>query len=226
MPKTSSTVVTVAFTAAAVVKALFVVSCLLQYVLLSRFSFTTEEAAANDLRQGALALASPAVALTAIVILFVWLYRAKKRVVALGMEGGEYSPGLTVGAFFIPFLNLGLPFCAVRELWRASRNPRGWRDQSSHPLVGWWWASWLANSLLPFALIAVPAFATGREALKLSTVGLAASAMLGIVCFLLTLFMVAEIAKQIEASAATAGVVETKPPALPPLPAEPLVPPT
>ncbi|MGD0190851.1 MAG: DUF4328 domain-containing protein [Rhizomicrobium sp.] len=77
------------------------------------------------------------------IIYFVWLYRAGGNVRALGAQGLEASPGWSVGWYFIPFANLFMPPRNMGELWRASRAPSAWREQTGSALIGWWWACWL-----------------------------------------------------------------------------------
>jgi len=208
MKQTSATSVMAAFGISIIAKALFVVSCVMQYRLLCRPTFSMIEAQANDARQRFFAFSNPPIVISAIVVLLVWVYHAKKRVIGLGMRGAEYSPGLSVGTFFIPFANLFLPFAALRELWRASINPVEWKDQKTSPLVGCWWASWLVNSLFPLAVLVSSRIGTGREVLKRTTLGLTISAALAILSFTLTIVLVRSISRQINRSAEAASRVD------------------
>jgi hypothetical protein len=75
----------------------------------------------------------------------MWIYRASRNVRALGAVGLKHSAGWAVGSYVVPFVNLVLPFLAMREIWRASLDPGNWQDARSTPLLGWWWFLWLAN---------------------------------------------------------------------------------
>jgi hypothetical protein len=110
--------------------------------------FITEAEAAMVLAQLALFLG------TAIAFL-VWLYRAEVNVRALGAEDMMVSPGWAVGWFFVPLVQLVMPFVAVRELWKASATPRDWQLGASSPLIPLWWACWLGSVIsgnIAFAL--------------------------------------------------------------------------
>ena len=72
-----------------------------------------------------------------------WLYRAAANARALGAQGMEVKPGWAVGGFFIPILNLFLPYQAVKEIWLHGAYQR----DHSHSLVTKWWAAWLIGTI-------------------------------------------------------------------------------
>jgi hypothetical protein len=81
-------------------------------------------------------------ALVAIIFFLVWFYRI---VVAMRSEqgGSRYSPGLSVGCWFIPFANFVMPFIAVRDAWQRimTGDARGW-------VVPLWWGTYLSLTAL------------------------------------------------------------------------------
>lgn len=90
------------------------------------------------------------------VAFLVWLHRASGNVPALGNppSGVDYTPGWAVGSFFVPFVNLVVPYKAVREVWVKSDPAVRTGDDfmfaqpSSAPLVLGWWIMWLASNVL------------------------------------------------------------------------------
>jgi len=84
-----------------------------------------------------------------VIVFCMWLYRAYGNLRAFKTwQRLDHSPGMAVGSFFIPFVNLILPYRAVKEVWQKSRLP----DESllsepgppaSFPL---WWMFWLLAS--------------------------------------------------------------------------------
>ncbi|MCM3900346.1 MAG: DUF4328 domain-containing protein [Pyrinomonadaceae bacterium] len=59
----------------------------------------------------------------ATVILFLmWLYRSYENLPSFGTPSRNitYSSGWALGSFFIPFVNLVVPYRAIKELWRNS----------------------------------------------------------------------------------------------------------
>lgn len=121
-------------------------SAWLQYELLGR-DYTEKEADANDSRQQVVGLAQTLLRLATVVVFGMWIYRANNNVRALGARDLRYTPGWAVGWFFVPILNLWKPYQAMSDLWRASRRPADWMRTSAGPILGLWWALWLASNI-------------------------------------------------------------------------------
>ncbi len=77
-----------------------------------------------------------------------WIHRANFNARALGAQGMVFTPGWSVGWYFIPFANLWKPFQAMKEIWQASQNPASWPTQPVPSLLTNWWTLWLATNFL------------------------------------------------------------------------------
>ncbi len=99
-------------------------------------------------------LLSIMISIAALVLFFVWIYRAHDNVWALGADKLEFTAGWCVGWFFIPFMNLFKPYQAAKEIYQAS-DPQA--DDASWPLVtvpallGVWWVAWVVSALTGLA---------------------------------------------------------------------------
>jgi hypothetical protein len=104
---------------------------------------TEAQGEANDQRQLAVVALWWLAYLACVIAISSFLHRANKNARALAGDEAllEYTPGWTVGWFFVPLLNLWKPFRAVQEMFAVSR-PRG------DGIVGIWWASWIAMSVV------------------------------------------------------------------------------
>ena len=65
----------------------------------------------------------------------------------------DFSPGWSVGYYFVPLANLVAPYRALKETFQASHpefRPDAQRLEWSDPpkLLPFWWALWLANGFL------------------------------------------------------------------------------
>jgi len=103
---------------------------------------------ANDMRQGAIGIIMLLVYIATVVVFSMWIYRANSNLHALGCQGLRFTPGWAVGWYFVPFANLWKPFQAMKEIWRASKNPANWQAESTGSLLGWWWFWWLISSFV------------------------------------------------------------------------------
>ena len=86
---------------------------------------------------------------TAVVVLR-WIYLANRNVHALGAQsvGG---PAMAVAWYFIPIAYLFMPFQSMREIWKASRQPRDWEVVAAPATIGWWWLFWIAGGIAAIA---------------------------------------------------------------------------
>jgi len=89
-----------------------------------------------------------AVVVTTAVIFLMWIHRANRNARGLGAEGMTFTPGWSVGWYFVPFANLWKPCQAMKEIWQASMDPAAWRSQTPPSLVSTWWALWVFSNLL------------------------------------------------------------------------------
>ena len=85
--------------------------------------------------------------LAAIVVWLFWQHRATENLWARGYTGLRVRPGWAVGWWFIPVAWWFMPCVSMLELDRRS-TPDG-EPRRAHPLIGAWWAAWLAFQLVP-----------------------------------------------------------------------------
>jgi hypothetical protein len=150
-----ATVVTGLFVAYIVVALLSIASTVVQLaadpIILAAGDGPDEQLTLNDLLMLLAGLAAVLVYVALVVAFLMWLYRVCRNVPALGnpRSGVEHSPGWAVGSFFVPFVNLVVPYKAVREVWvKSDPAVRAGDDSmfaqpSSAPLVLGWWVAWL-----------------------------------------------------------------------------------
>jgi hypothetical protein len=76
-----------------------------------------------------------------------WIYRMayNARIRAKHMQ---YSPGWSVGWYFIPIAYWWKPYQAMKEIWSNSAQQAGPRGDESGTLLGWWWALWISQTLV------------------------------------------------------------------------------
>jgi hypothetical protein len=134
-------------------------SSFMQLQLLNRVEageeISTEEANANDTREAVIGIAQIGLYVATVVVYLMWLHRARKNLEPLGALGAQYSPGWSIGAWFVPILNLFRPYQIVQEVYKGSAPRDGgsssnasWQFQPGSHLVGWWWAAWIVSSLI------------------------------------------------------------------------------
>lgn len=82
-----------------------------------------------------------------LVVFLKWVYQANKNCHGFGAFKMKFSPGWSVGYFFIPILSFYKPYQAMQEIWKASTNSANWQQEKGNFIVGWWWALWLISGV-------------------------------------------------------------------------------
>jgi hypothetical protein len=89
--------------------------------------------------------------LVTVIVFGMFLHRSNRNARALGAQGMEYTPGWTVGWYFVPFLNLVKPYHAVQEIYRATdpdADAYDWTRAYVPGLLPWWWGLWIVSNVL------------------------------------------------------------------------------
>ena len=127
----------------------------MQFGLLSRAAagatIGDDEAMTNDLIVAGAAILYLVLFLMTLVTWWRWQLRAAHNLRAWG-SNYEFTPGWTVGWYFVPFANLVKPFQAMKEIYGAS-DPRaataGYRAATAAAgIVVAWWSLWLLGNFL------------------------------------------------------------------------------
>ncbi len=81
-----------------------------------------------------------------------WTRRATCNVPALGAANPEFTPGWSIGWWFIPFANWVQPLRVLNQAWRASdpalpnEPTTDWRRSRLTPLLPIWWLAYLVGN--------------------------------------------------------------------------------
>jgi len=102
-----------------------------------------DQVANNDPIQGIIGLLQSGLGIVTGITFLKWIYRAYKNIQGFGTEGLRFSPGWAVGYYFIPILSLIRPVQVMSEIWRASDDPKNWRQRPGSWLIATWWTLFL-----------------------------------------------------------------------------------
>jgi hypothetical protein len=194
-----------------------VLSGLLEYNVLTALndgSYASEAEAtaagdANDLRQGIIGSAQLLITVLSGIWSLRWIYRANVNVRELGATGMQFSPGWSVGWYFVPIANFWKPLQAMKEIWQASERPRDWQNGEAPGLLVGWWTLWLVSSALDRAALRMSLRADEvGELLAASRVTLISDVM-DIPSIVVFVFVVKAIHDMQTAPQAPAGITET-----------------
>lgn len=148
---------------------LSLLSDLLQLKLASGGEIAMDAAEANDSRQAIIGLLYSGVYLATAIIFGMWIYRANLNSRGFGAGGMRFTPGWSVGCYFIPILNLFRPFQAMKEIWQVSGNPRRWEVEPAGGILTAWWTLWILCNIIGQAVFRMSMAADTPEKLQTAT---------------------------------------------------------
>jgi len=108
-------------------------------------SFSQVEVESNNTRQQIIGLLYLITFIITGIAFLKWIYRANSNCHGFGAQGMKFTPGWSIGYYFIPILNLYRPYQVMKEIWNISKNPNDWQNEQGSSLLGWWWLLWLIS---------------------------------------------------------------------------------
>jgi hypothetical protein len=93
-----------------------------------------------------------------IVFVCIWFYRAHLNNHLAGINFLNYSPGWCVGWFFIPFVQLVMPFITTREIWKASASINDssqystWQSNKVSPFINIWYYTFITSIVIAIGI--------------------------------------------------------------------------
>lgn len=102
-----------------------------------------EELFTSDIVTMFIGLAQLVLGITLGITFLSWIYRINKNLNALSWDDMRFTPGWSIGWYFIPIANLFKPYQVMKEIWEVAH--RG--ESSGQPLLGWWWGLWIISNI-------------------------------------------------------------------------------
>ena len=167
--------------------------CYLQIIVLAIDLFDTAGAFSSELLIGLVAVVGVAFTVASAVLILIWIYRANANAHQLGGSNMKFTPGWSVGWYFIPIFWFWKPYQAMKEIWQVSSNPLDWWTQEAPGLIGWWWGLFLVSNVLSSAAIRMTGGWSG-EVPTGSTIWIM-SDVVSILAILVTVALIKEISK-------------------------------
>jgi hypothetical protein len=73
-----------------------------------------------------------------------WIYRVNMNLHILSSAPMEYTPGWSIGWYFIPIANLYQPYKAMKEIWNVANIGK----PGDSAIIRWWWAFWIISNII------------------------------------------------------------------------------
>ncbi|QDU91261.1 hypothetical protein Pla175_46810 [Pirellulimonas nuda] len=80
-----------------------------------------------------------------VVMYCKWHYRSYRNLTSFGVEDARYTPGWSVGYYFIPIVSLFKPYRAMKDIYNGSA---GEPVEQAAGVVAAWWTAFIAMNLI------------------------------------------------------------------------------
>ncbi len=127
---------------------ILIISDLMEYNLLQKEYFSTEEGDANDMRQGILAIVQVGMTVLAAVFFIMWFRRSYFNLHTLGGKPLVETEGWAAGAWFVPIVNLFRPYKIMEDIWVYTQEHINVPVPEPKTLIGVWWGSWILGGFV------------------------------------------------------------------------------
>ena len=102
----------------------------------------------SDTRQSIVGTLALALFIAQAISILMWIYRANDNARQLGAHDMQFTPGWSVGYYFIPILNLWKPYQAMKEIFLCSQSVSQRPEKSGEGVIVCWWFLWLTSSMI------------------------------------------------------------------------------
>ena len=133
----------------------------------SGIGYTEQEFVENQSRQAVVGVIFFVNYLITSILFLRWVFLSNRNAHALGAENMKFTPGWSVGWFFVPIFHFWKPYAAMRELFKTSDPDYSgrWEEAPGPAWLPLWWLCWLASTGLGQASMRVSVGATETEEL-------------------------------------------------------------
>jgi len=107
-----------------------------------------QKAEAHDLREGIVALVFVINSIVCIISFLRWTYKSSRISHLSGAKDLKFSPGWSVGWFFIPIATLWKPFQAFKQIYQVSIQVDDWKNVSIPSEARWWWGLFILTGIV------------------------------------------------------------------------------
>lgn len=104
-------------------------------------------AEASDRRQAFIGFGQMGVFIASGVLILMWIHRSSYNA-SVKASYVEFTPGWSIGWYFIPIMMIWKPYQAMKEIWRNTAQQAGDTSEGWEALLGAWWFLWIVGNLV------------------------------------------------------------------------------
>lgn len=134
-------------------------------------------------------LSQTVLAIILAVVFLKWIYRFNHNLRLLSGQRMEFTPGWSIGWYFIPIACLYKPYQAMKEIFRRANRD----DQMESNILPLWWLLWITSAFAARIAMKMTFNSDGYDSLLASTVAYMVSDAIDVVLAFVALLLVQRI---------------------------------
>ncbi len=102
----------------------------------------------SDTRQSMLGIFTILLFIAQAISILMWIYRANDNIRQLGAQNMQFTPGWSIGYYFIPIVNLWKPYYAMKEIYLCSQSVSKNPEKTGEGILSLWWFLWILSGIM------------------------------------------------------------------------------
>jgi len=102
----------------------------------------------NDTLQSLITIVQILVFVVSGILILRWIYISSQNAHTLSKSTMKFTPGWSIGWYFIPVFNLWKPYQVMKEIWRVSETHTDLEKQQVPSILKWWWFFWIFDGFI------------------------------------------------------------------------------
>jgi hypothetical protein len=140
-------------------------------------------------------------------LFITWQWRSAKNAELTASTPPRWSPGWSIGGWFIPLANWVIPYLCVREISRSTTRQGDLGISSERSLLPWWWAAFVGMGVLRFIGNSMSGAVSSYSEFRARDGVWFAGALLGVAAAVLAVLVVRRLTELQEGARATAAAM-------------------
>jgi hypothetical protein len=121
----------------------------------------------NDNREQTIGLVFLVVFITTACLSGRWIYLSSNHNHQSGAEGLRYSPGWSIGWYFIPIFLFWKPYQAMKQIYQVSVDKDNWKEIGIPGVFPIWWTLWIISNVIGQVMFRTSNIANDIDSLQL-----------------------------------------------------------
>ena len=125
-----------------------IISDIIQLNVIDRSFISNDIINSNDFRQKIIGYMYFCIYIVTGITFLRWIYISNDNCHGFKALGMEFTPGWSIGYYFIPGYNIYKPYKSMREIFNVSSNPNDWKEKNGGFCLKAWWTLYIFSAII------------------------------------------------------------------------------